>query len=285
MIGEKLRRQRTQLGLDIAQIAKETKIGTRLLQAIEAEDFDKLPGGVFRKSFVRQYASALGLQEEEIASDLKQFDVPEELPELPPEEAPKFAGEMPSILTATSSAVQNRLHTHFGAFAAFAAVMLGCAGIYAWWQSARPEPGMEPLENAERVSPPLPVADARVETARVSPSTPSREAETQPPLSAPAPTTLRVGLTAGEKTWVSVSSDGKQVFANELEANQSKTLEAAERIRVLVGNAGGLMITLNGKPIGTIGSRGQVRVVEITQAGFQIVSRKPTSDSPASDPL
>src|SRR5262245_48097036 len=111
MIGEKLRRQRMHLGLNIAQVSKDTKIGTRLLEAIEAEDFEKLPGGVFRKSFVRQYARALGIEEEEIAGELKQFEVAEELPELPLEAPPKFPTDVPSILTATGSAVQNRLRT------------------------------------------------------------------------------------------------------------------------------------------------------------------------------
>ena len=42
---------------------------------------------------------------------------------------------------------------------------------------------------------------------------------------------------------------------------------------LLIGNAGGLEISLNGKPIGPVGPRGQIRIVELTPAGFQIVPR------------
>src|SRR5947199_3191680 len=72
-IGERLRRQRLQNRMSIEKIALDTKIGARLLEAIEAEQFEKLPGGVFRRSFVLQYARALGIDPEEIAAELKQL--------------------------------------------------------------------------------------------------------------------------------------------------------------------------------------------------------------------
>ncbi|MEO7143598.1 MAG: helix-turn-helix transcriptional regulator, partial [Bryobacteraceae bacterium] len=70
-IGEALRRERLRLGLDLGQIAERTKIGTRFLQAMEADDFGKLPGGVFSRSFLRQYAGILGLDEEAISAEYK----------------------------------------------------------------------------------------------------------------------------------------------------------------------------------------------------------------------
>src|SRR3954447_18469213 len=72
-IGERLRRQRLQNGMSIEKIALDTKISARLLEAIEAEQFEKLPGGVFRRSFVLQYARALGVDPDEIAAELKQL--------------------------------------------------------------------------------------------------------------------------------------------------------------------------------------------------------------------
>ena len=63
-IGETLRRERVKRNLDLDRISNELKISSRLLEAIEAERFDKLPGGVFVKSFVRQYARLLELDEE-----------------------------------------------------------------------------------------------------------------------------------------------------------------------------------------------------------------------------
>src|SRR4029077_18851283 len=71
-IGDRLRRQRLQNRISLETVSLETKIGVRMLEAIEAEQWEKLPGGVFRRSFVLQYAKALGVDPDEIASDLKQ---------------------------------------------------------------------------------------------------------------------------------------------------------------------------------------------------------------------
>src|SRR5260370_23654255 len=72
-IGERLRRERLQNRISLEKISLETKIGVRLLEAIEAEQFEKLPGGVFRRSFVLQYARALGIDPDEISAELKQL--------------------------------------------------------------------------------------------------------------------------------------------------------------------------------------------------------------------
>lgn len=67
--GERLQRERELRAISLDEIAKSTKIGTRLLQALEAEEFDKLPGGIFNKGFVRAYAKYLGLDEEQAVTD------------------------------------------------------------------------------------------------------------------------------------------------------------------------------------------------------------------------
>ncbi len=85
---------------------------------------------------------------------------------------------------------------------------------------------------------------------------------------------IRVSLSADEATWISVSSDGKNIFANALQPHETKVVEASEKVRLLIGNAGGVEISLNGKSIGPVGPRGQIRVVELTPEGFQIVPRK-----------
>src|SRR5215475_6069668 len=82
-IGATLRREREKRKLDLEQVSRELKISTRFLEAIEAEDFDRLPGGVFAKSFVRQYARMLDLDEEEVAAEVQRTLVPAPLPEFP----------------------------------------------------------------------------------------------------------------------------------------------------------------------------------------------------------
>ena len=67
--GERLRREREMRGVSLDDIADATKIGTRLLRALEDEHFELLPGGIFNKGFVRAYAKYLGLNEEAAVAD------------------------------------------------------------------------------------------------------------------------------------------------------------------------------------------------------------------------
>jgi len=63
-VGDTLRRERLQRKLDLDQISRELKISRRLLDAIETDQYDLLPGSMFAKAFVRQYAGLLGLDGE-----------------------------------------------------------------------------------------------------------------------------------------------------------------------------------------------------------------------------
>src|SRR5664279_4781411 len=56
-------------GVTLDDIAEATKIGTRLLRALEEEHFELLPGGIFNKGFVRAYAKYLGLNEDQAVAD------------------------------------------------------------------------------------------------------------------------------------------------------------------------------------------------------------------------
>src|SRR5579864_5407036 len=58
-----LSRFRKRAGVSLEQIADRTKISLRFLRAIEAEEFEKLPGGIFSTSYLRQYAASIGYDE------------------------------------------------------------------------------------------------------------------------------------------------------------------------------------------------------------------------------
>jgi cytoskeleton protein RodZ len=75
--GENLQREREMRGVSLEEISAATKISVRFLRAIEAEDFDALPGGVFTRSFVRTYARYLGLDEERIMAEFHLVGQPE----------------------------------------------------------------------------------------------------------------------------------------------------------------------------------------------------------------
>jgi cytoskeleton protein RodZ len=67
--GKKLKREREMRGIALQEIARHTKISTRMLEAIEEDRFDLLPGGIFSRAFVLHYARYLGLNEEQAGAE------------------------------------------------------------------------------------------------------------------------------------------------------------------------------------------------------------------------
>jgi cytoskeleton protein RodZ len=61
--GEELRRAREERGVAVETICEATKVPARHIRALEAGELDQLPGGVFRRGFVRSYLRVLGLEE------------------------------------------------------------------------------------------------------------------------------------------------------------------------------------------------------------------------------
>ena len=57
---------RRKKNISLEQIAEQTKIGVRSLRAIEDGDFDKLPGGIYNTSYIKQYARAIDFDEQEL---------------------------------------------------------------------------------------------------------------------------------------------------------------------------------------------------------------------------
>jgi len=62
--GEDLKREREVRKISLREIAESTKINARYLDALEKNDFKRLPGGVFNKGFVRAYAQHIGVDDE-----------------------------------------------------------------------------------------------------------------------------------------------------------------------------------------------------------------------------
>ena len=64
-IGEKLRLERETRGIALRDISENTRISMRYLEAIETDDYRRLPGGIFNRSFIRAYAKFIGFDEEQ----------------------------------------------------------------------------------------------------------------------------------------------------------------------------------------------------------------------------
>jgi transcriptional regulator with XRE-family HTH domain len=77
-VGARLREARVQRGLDLAEVAAATKIQARFLGAIEDEEWELLPGEFYARSFIRGYATYLGVDDNSFAEELRDASVPAE---------------------------------------------------------------------------------------------------------------------------------------------------------------------------------------------------------------
>lgn len=240
-VGTVLRNQREQQGKTIDQIAEELCLMPSYLRAIEADDLKNLPGTFFYKSFVRQYAALLGVDIAQLQADIQVLTAmaePETVVDAKPIRVPDPIAEAANRLDLSSRSWAVPV-------AALLVAILGGGGVYAWWrQPAAPAPVAAVVE---------PVVNVTTTTG------------------ADGIKRIELNLSASEETWLSISSGGKQIFAGVLAPDETKTVSGLEMARLKVGNAGGLNVQWNGKAIGPIGGKGQVRVVVFTPEGFSIL--------------
>ena len=277
-VGDTLRLERLRKQLSLEQISRETKISARLLEAIEQDRFDRLPGGVFAKSFVRQYARFLGLDEQDFAAELEKAIHPASaLPGFAVPLEPVF--KVPRVTewegTRSNSSV-------LPALAGVVTVMLVCSAVYALWlKSRRPVQAPPPPAAVQKV--PVPTVAPPVEQ---TPPAPTSQAAVPPPADINTNTgaALRVSLSTDADVWVHAWADNKSVMEGLMKPTEAKTIEAVDVIRIRTGNAGDLRMTVNGKPVGQLGPKGQIRIVEVTPKGVQILP-PPPKPAPAPEPL
>jgi cytoskeleton protein RodZ len=67
--GEHLKRERELRGVTLEEVAAATRISPRFLEALENEQWDRLPGGAFNRGFIRSVARYLGLDEENMVAE------------------------------------------------------------------------------------------------------------------------------------------------------------------------------------------------------------------------
>ena len=246
-VGDRLRSERLKSGLGLDRISQETKIPTRYLDAIEQEQFEKLPGQLFLINFVRQYARVLGLDEPQLIAQLRAEQGPP-LPEPP----------------------HSRLgRRRIGGIAAGAAALLliFLLAYTAPWSGSAPRVPVPPRGTRSVSSG---SADRMVSFAPVAPAP-------RPPVAAAG---LRLVLIARERTWVDVKWDGHSAFAGTLQPSESRVLEGSASVDLVIGNPEGLELSVDGKPIDITGPRGQLAEVRIAapDAPPAISHRQPLAD-------
>ncbi len=289
-VGRVLAAERVRQGLDLKDISRITKLGTRALLAIESDEFDQLPGIMFARNFVRQYAEALNLDP---ALAIEQFDREQSRP------APAFAPlhHTPEIHVPrlnSKSFVSAVLDSNaISAFFTFLLTLIICAAAfygYQYWrvrsaapsahQTVHPTKAARPVRDG-RAPTGVPPAAVATETAAVTPAAAPAVAAAAPALASPlaesAGAHVHATISATEPCWTRVTADSKVVFEGVLAAGDSRSITAAASIIVRAGNSGALAIQLNGKDVPPFGPKGQVRTVVLTPLGSQV--RTPTPEA------
>jgi cytoskeletal protein RodZ len=262
-VGEMLRCEREKQNRSLSALATETCITSRYLQAIEEDNLKVLPGDFFYKNFVKQYATALRMDYSVLEKELARLLPTEEIDPLPALSASYQIAKAEGRITLFP---RNKARW---VLALLAVVMIGCSAVYAVWQKV--ERANDPVEIAQVISPQS-QQPAVQESAVVNPA-PAQPVATEPKLETKTdPSKVSIDVAAKEKTWVSLSSDGRTIFRGILDRSQTKILEGLENARLTTGNAAGLDVRWNGKSIGPLGKHGQVRVVVFTPENFQILA-------------
>jgi cytoskeletal protein RodZ len=267
-VGKILREARSRLGLTLEQVSAQTRITLKNLAAIEADDLSRISSPFFYRSFVRQFAAAVKLDYDSIAAAVQ--DMVSTMPE------PLVPGQedAPVIHVAAIKPGHSRSFRWLRSVFSFSLVMAACTGMYAMWQDSHSDWRHLVSDLAARV---------QHVRATVMPSTPQSQPATQVKAAdfagseaviipeKPVSSEFHVQLAALERTWLSIVADGKEVFSGILDESETKVLQGRESARIKTGNAGGLIFTFNGKQIGVLGPRGQVRTVVFTKDNYKVL--------------
>ena len=97
------------------------------------------------------------------------------------------------------------------------------------------------------------------------------ESANREPLAGELPEELLLQINARSTVWISITADGERQWQGTMKPNQSREVQATETIRLTVGNAGGVQLTLNGKDLGALGGEGEVKTVTLAARALQEV--------------
>ena len=295
--GERLRREREMRGVSLDQIVATTKIGRRLLLALEEEQFDLLPGGIFNKSYVRAYAKCIGINEDEAVAEYMQA-----ANEAPPDTR--------VIAQQHASIHSNRpmQRSGFPVLPVLILVVVIAGGIGGWkvYQdrqndrekraatSANPEVSQPPVSAAAPVaggggsatdqassaqqvqtSPASPAATQPAPSAATAVAPPSEAAAapkvaTEDPSANPtAGAPFEVVVRPKDSAWVSVKADGSYVVRGIIRPPDVKTIHATSQVVFYTGNAGAVDVTFNGKNVPLTGGPNAEQVLVFDSRGLR----------------
>ncbi len=244
-------------GISVEEIAEATKIGSRSLRALEEEHFDRLPGGIFNRGFVRAYARYLGIDEEQAVTDY-----------LGAELAYQQAHGTPLTMEVRLTPRQPR-EGQASWWPALLALVLLVVGFSGWrWYNARQ------ARQAEHAAAVKAAAAVRAQAAPATPKVPAANpAASANPATGTSPAASSgegfvVQVRAKERSWIWLSTDDGAPQEVTLEAAGEKTMRAAKRLVLKVGNLPGVEISFNGQPVAVTGGD-KVKSLVFTEKGLE----------------
>ncbi|MCF8707731.1 helix-turn-helix domain-containing protein [Rhizorhapis sp. SPR117] len=226
--GDKLRMGRQAMKLELEDVAARTRVPLRLLKALETGDYAALPGSTYCIGFSRAYARAVGLDEVQIAREVRA--------ELEAQDA--MTG---SRYEAFEPADPARVPPRYLAWTAIVLALILAVGYGIWRTQYFTAPTDEEIAQTAVIEAPAP-APARPGAVSVPmpPATPSGE----------------VVLTATDTVWLRIYEEGgKRLFEKEMAAGESYSVPAdAKNPLILTGRPQALRVTVGGKEVPPLGT-------------------------------
>jgi len=301
--GQKLKQEREKRNITLEQISVSTKIGIRMLQALEEDKFNQLPGGIFNKGFVRAYSRFLGLDEDQTIADYVQASG-DALP-ASTETASRGEGshedaahenltrenkdkDKVSRLDASADAPPRQVP-----WGMFAGALLVVALALSFWshrrreharQADRPTPATVATQVSGQVSgSDLPTTSSPTTGSPTGVSVPSLVSKTSHDAATASPAATQgeftVVIQAREESWTTITADGKTISSELLPAGSEREIRGRKEIIVRTGNAGAVDFRFNGKKVDTGGDYGEVKTVTFGPHGIS-----PSAPAPPSTP-
>ncbi|MBI2756284.1 MAG: DUF4115 domain-containing protein [Chloroflexi bacterium] len=236
-LGETLRQARLDLGVSLAEAEDATRIRRRHLEALEGEDWANLPPPVYTRGFVRTYAEYLGLNPAVMVDLYK--PITRQTP------VPTLRHAVPRIAIPREIPVRPLAY-------ALAGLLLVVAVIYLWGQYQAAAAALRDQEGVARARTGTPTVPPRVPTPNpiAVASPPPTLTPTPEPSPSPTPVVdgILVEIRATQRVYVEASADGKQIFADTLEAGTARQLPLASDVVIVRASVGSAVeITLNGR--------------------------------------
>ncbi|REE99231.1 helix-turn-helix domain-containing protein [Thermomonospora umbrina] len=233
-IGETLATARRAAGLTVGQVSERTRIRGALISGIEADDYSSCGGNFYVRGHIRSIARVVGIDPEPL---IREYDEAHGMLE-PVSAAAAFEAEIPVKIR------ERRSPNWSAAMAGALVLVLLYTVVRVLGSTGGPE------QNARPVARPSAAKPAATSTGRP----PSDDAIAVVPRK-----DVEVKVKAKRSSWLNVRDEkGRQLFSGLLPAGESMEWTAKKKIRVLIGNGGGVTLTVNGKDLGSPGTDGQV---------------------------